>query len=53
MRKISIVFLILSIAAFAFAFGEGKYFKKGLKALEDGDYATAKVFFNESINKKS
>lgn len=52
MRKISIVFLILSIAAFAFAFGEGKYFKKGLKALEDGgDYATAKVFFNESINK--
>ena len=51
MRKISIILIILSLTVSAFAFGEGKYFKKGLKAMNAGDYITAKVFFNEAINK--
>jgi len=46
-----IVFLVCVLAGSAFAFGEGKYFKKGVKALNAGDLQTAKVFFNESINK--
>jgi len=50
MRLFIFLLLTISICTGAFAFGEGKYFKKGLEALEKGDLQAAKVFFNESTN---
>lgn len=50
MKKYAIFLLTIAVAFSAFAFGEGKYFKKGMEALNAGDLQTAKVFFNESIN---
>jgi len=50
MRKFYIVILIILTASMAFAWGEGKYFKKGVKALNEGNLQAAKVFFNEAIN---
>lgn len=43
--------LIITVTVFsAFAFGGGKYFNKGVKALNAGNLQAAKVFFNEALN---
>lgn len=50
MRKFAVILIIIAAAFTAFAFGEGKYFDKGVKALNEGNYQAAKVFFNEALN---
>lgn len=51
MRLLTFIISLILISGSAFAFGEGKLLKKGMKALEAGELQTAKVYFNESINK--
>lgn len=51
MKKTAILLVLLAVSLTALAFGEGKLFDKGLKAFNAGDLQTAKVFFNEALNK--